>query len=110
MRNYPAYKDSEVAWIGEIPMHWTNTRIKSVVESVVNGVWGDDPQENENDIICVRVADFDMQKLGVGKEKLTTRNIPANQQGDRLLARDDLLIEKSGAVKFSQLVERLNST
>jgi type I restriction enzyme, S subunit len=96
MKPYPSYKESRVEWIGEFPTHWTNTRIKSVVESVVNGVWGDDPQENENDMICVRVADFDMQKLGVGKEKLTTRNIPENQQGERLLVRDNLLIEKSG--------------
>jgi type I restriction enzyme, S subunit len=96
MKPYPEYKYSGVEWIGELPIHWTNTRIKSVVDSVINGVWGDDPQEDENDIICVRVADFDMQNLGVGKEKLTTRNIPKNQQGERLLAKDDLLVEKSG--------------
>lgn len=96
MKAYQECKDSGVEWIGNIPTHWTTTRIKSVVESIINGVWGDDPQEDENDIICVRVADFDMQVLGVGKDKLTTRNIPENQQGERLLATDDLLIEKSG--------------
>ena len=96
MQAYPAYIDSDVEWIGDIPVHWSNTRIKSVVASVVNGVWGDDPQGDANDIICVRVADFDMQKLGIGTEKLTLRNIPEGQQAGRLLEHDDLLVEKSG--------------
>ena len=32
MKSYSSYKDSGVEWIGEIPSHWTNTRLKYVVE------------------------------------------------------------------------------
>ena len=28
MKRYPAYKDSGVEWIGEIPEHWGNSKIK----------------------------------------------------------------------------------
>ena len=49
MKAYPEYIDSGIKWIGDIPIHWSNTRIKSVVQSVVNGVWGDEPQEDANE-------------------------------------------------------------
>ena len=27
-RRYPAYRDSGVEWLGEVPAHWTNARLK----------------------------------------------------------------------------------
>jgi type I restriction enzyme S subunit len=101
MKAYPAYQETGVEWIGAIPCHWSTARMRVVVDSIVNGVWGDEPQGDKNDLVCVRVADFDMLTLGVSREKLTTRNIPQNQQGERLLFKDDLLIEKSGGGDIS---------
>jgi len=96
MKRYPKYKDIGVEWIGEIPEHWNLYRIKSVIETSMNGVWGDEPIGDENDMICVRVADFNMDTLGINKEKLTLRNILQNQQNSRILKKGNLLIEKSG--------------
>ena len=31
-RPYPAYKDSGVEWLGEIPTHWEVLRLKHLVE------------------------------------------------------------------------------
>ena len=31
---YPAYKDSEVEWLGEVPEHWEKRRLKSLLRSV----------------------------------------------------------------------------
>lgn len=35
MKYYSSYKDSEIEWIGEIPSHWTTTRLKYVVQIVM---------------------------------------------------------------------------
>lgn len=91
-------KPSGVDWLGDIPEHWETRKISSCLESIITGVWGDDPTDkNLNDhIICVRVADFDMLNLRISKKKLTIRAIPLNTCQSRLLQQDDILIEKSG--------------
>lgn len=93
---YERYKDSGVEWIGEIPEHWKIGRFKHSVEGCIGGVWGEEPGDDENDIVCVRVADFDRVKLTVNEENLTFRSIPLSQKKRRELNEGDLLIEKSG--------------
>ena len=34
---YPAYKDSGVAWLGDVPLHWDITRLKHCIEKLVGG-------------------------------------------------------------------------
>jgi type I restriction enzyme, S subunit len=36
MKRYPAYKDSGVQWLGEVPEHWSQKRLKYLVRQVVN--------------------------------------------------------------------------
>ena len=48
------------------------------------------------DLVCIRVADYNMITLGVATENLTYRNIPVQQQNGRILYQNNLLIEKSG--------------
>ena len=36
-------KDSGIEWIGEIPVDWNVVKVKKIVKSIDNGVWGDDP-------------------------------------------------------------------
>jgi type I restriction enzyme, S subunit len=93
---YPAYKDSGVEWLDQIPAHWDVRRLKIAIKTAINGIWGDVPQENNDDLICVRVADFNYDMLGVSTDNLTIRNIPASKQSYRILSNQDLLIEKSG--------------
>lgn len=95
IEKYPVYKDSGVEWLGEIPEHWKIRRIKSVIESECNGIWGNDPKE-ECDTFCIRVSDFDRNKLKVSIIKLTLREILSDVFFSRSIKRGDLLIEKSG--------------
>jgi type I restriction enzyme, S subunit len=74
---------------------WPRTRLKNLVESAQAGVWGSEPEGNENDILCVRVADFDRQRLGL-KSVDTVRSIPEGDRATRLLRPGDILLEKSG--------------
>ncbi len=93
---YPAYKDSGVEWLGEVPEHWAVERIKRSIASCRNGIWGEEAQGDEFDIPCVRVADFNRQKLHVVLSDPTIRNITAKEQSGRILQRGNLLLEKSG--------------
>lgn len=91
----PRLKASGVDWLGDVPAHWEVARLKWSSSGAVNGVWGDEP-DGENDIACVRVADFDRRNFGVNLDDPTLRAISRSQRAGRELRRGDLLLEKSG--------------
>ena len=92
---YPAYKSSGIEWLGEIPAHWRVTRLRFTVTKCDNGTWGDEP-DGENDVVCVRVADFDRISHKVKINSPTWRAIDPGTLQTRRIRRDDLLLEKSG--------------
>ncbi len=101
MKKYPKYKDSGVEWLGEIPSDWNRNRIKFCFNSINGGVWGEEPIGDANDIVCIRVADFDYKHGVIDTSNFTTRNISLSEQKNRLLKKGDLLIEKSGGGELS---------
>lgn len=92
---YPTYKTTGCDWFSDIPSHWKIDRAKWSVSSCQNGVWGAEP-DGDDDLVCIRVADFDRQSLRVSTEKLTMRSIAEKDRRNRLLKSGDLLLEKSG--------------
>lgn len=93
---YPAYKDSGVERLGQVPEHWDTQRIRTLIDSAQNGIWGDDPDGGADDIPCARVADFDRNSFTVKGELPTLRKVPEAQRLSRQVNPGDLLIEKSG--------------
>ena len=93
--HYPRYKPSGIEWLGNVPEHWEVDRIKWSTNGIINGIWGDEPN-GANDLICVRVADFDRERFLVDDDPPTLRSIEEAQRKSRLLQNGDLLIEKSG--------------
>ena len=93
-----ALKPSGVEWLGDVPAHWEISRLGACVKTNRAGVWGSDPADkNQPDqLICVRVADFDIEKLAVGTSKLTVRAVTQSERSGRLLCSGDILLEKSG--------------
>lgn len=91
-------KPSGVDWLGDIPEHWEARRVRTCIQDVKAGCWGDDPDsKNYGDhIVCVRVADFDMVNFSVSQSKLTVRAMPQSIREPRLLKCEDILLEKSG--------------
>jgi type I restriction enzyme S subunit len=71
-------------------------RLKFAFEPIIGGVWGDEPKGDSNDMVCVRVADFNDLAGTVSTDKLTQRNISPSEQRGRVLHCGDLLLEKSG--------------
>ena len=95
MHPYPAYRPSGVEWLGDVPEHWEVDRLKWSIAGKINGVWGDEP-DGENDMPCIRVADFDRRQFRVNFNEPTERAITLSQRSGRELRSGDLLLEKSG--------------
>jgi type I restriction enzyme S subunit len=93
---YPAYDPSGVEWLGDVPEHWVVKRLKRSVLSRKGGVWGEEPDDENMGVICVRVADFNRKSLRVRIENPTLRSISENELKGRILEKGDLLLEKSG--------------
>ena len=93
-----ALKPSGIEWLGEVPEHWDVSRLGACIKTNRTGVWRSDPSDrNQPDqLICVRVADFDMEQLAVGISKLTVRAVTQSERSGRLLCSGDILLEKSG--------------
>lgn len=97
MSRYESYKESGIDWIGDIPSHWFVKRLKQIVLNDIGGLWGDEPADDENDIIVLRVADFDRTNSRIiDNPNFTYRNIKPSQLEGRLLKQGDILLEKSG--------------
>lgn len=93
--HYSVNKNSGVGWLGEIPKQWKLLRLKWTINYCQNGLWGNEPDGN-NDVLCVRVADFDRIRNRVNYPIPTLRSIDKSEVRNHLLRRGDLLIEKSG--------------
>ena len=95
LKPYPQYKPSGIEWLGDVPEHWEIRKIRKSVKTCINGIWGNDA-DGKNDMICIRVADFDRNLGYVNIKNPTLRSIPLNNIKHNLLQQGDLLLEKSG--------------
>lgn len=93
---YPEYKPSGVEWLGKVPGHWEVKRLKWTIVGCFNGIWGDEADAGDDDILCVRVADFDREGFRVELTEPTIRSVTSRERRNRLLQQGDLLLEKSG--------------
>ena len=90
---YPAYKDSGVPWIGEVPVTWEVKPVKWLLDNNDGGVWGDDPT-GEDDTLVLRSTDQTVD----GNWKLTDpapRKLSAKEKASALLVEGDLVVTKS---------------
>ena len=86
---------------GETQPAWHRTRLKYLFRFERNGVWGNEPSGGAEDVLCVRVADFDRLSLRTGADAGTIRSVPASQYATRALKAGDVLLEKSGGGESS---------
>jgi len=91
----PKLRDSGVEWLGEVPAHWEIARLKWSTTGCIGGVWGDEP-DGVDDLLCVRVADFDRLAARVSLRNPTLRSVSISHREGRMLGVGDLLLEKSG--------------
>lgn len=88
-------KKSEEEWFSEVPEHWEIRKLKWTIDNLKNGVWGKD-KNGIDDLVCIRVADFNRINFCIDNSNLTLRAIEEKDRSGRLIKKGDLLIEKSG--------------
>lgn len=91
----PKLRDSGVEWLGQVPAHWEIARLKWSTTGCIGGVWGDEP-DGVDDLLCVRVADFDRHAARVSLQHPTLRSVSTSHREGRMLSVGDMLLEKSG--------------
>jgi type I restriction enzyme, S subunit len=79
-----------------VPPTWNQTRLKYLFESVQTGAWGANPEGGDDDVLCIRVADFDRKRFIVDGDATTVRLVSPGERTQRSLQSGDVLIEKSG--------------
>ena len=57
-KTYEKYVDSDIEWFNNVPEHWDLLKIKHMIDYYTNGAWGSEKQNDNNDIICIRIDDF----------------------------------------------------
>ena len=94
LKSYPAYKDSGLLWLGEVPEHWDLRRLRSVVQMLVSGV---DKHVKEDEIpirLCnyvdvykhERITDkLSFMQATASAEEITRFNL---QVGDVIITKD----------------------
>ena len=90
---YPAYKDSGVEWLGQVPEHWDVAPFKWHIERNDGGVWGDDP-DGDGDTVVLRSTEQTVD----GSWKLddpAVRKLTEAERRSALLVTGDLLVTKS---------------
>jgi type I restriction enzyme, S subunit len=91
---YPAYKDSGVEWLGEIPAHWEVRRLKYVMKDMVAGPFGSSLTKDLYTERGYRVygqeqvipADFSIGDYYISKELYLTMRRYAVNTGDVLVS------------------------
>ena len=78
------------------PKNWTRTPLKFLIESSKIGAWGNDAGQDQVDSVCLRVSDFDWQRLGLNFSQPTIRSFRADQIRRLALVHGDIVLEKSG--------------
>ena len=75
-RPYPAYRDSGVEWLGDIPEHWVVARMWQVSEAISGGTpERDEPRYWDGPIPWVSPKDMKRRLLGYTEERITERGL-----------------------------------
>lgn len=88
-----------IPWIEKYPISWGVLPIKRVILGRDGGAWGEESANNDNDRICMRVADFAFEQgrfKDVKSTTFTVRNYSNSQIEKLSLKKGDILVEKSG--------------
>ncbi len=88
-------KPSGIDWLGNIPVGWGVKPLKFLFSYQAGGIWGEEERFDKNDMICIRVADFDFLSFTTHSDEYTRRNLPEIKKSF-LLDERSVLLEKSG--------------
>ena len=91
---YPKYRPSGVEWLGDIPEHWAPIRLKFVTDTVTSGVWGDDPNTENEGVPVATTANITRQG-DLDVEGMSCRVLSSEEQRKGRCAPGDTIVVKS---------------
>lgn len=91
---YPAYRQSGVDWLGDLPAHWQSRRLKFDLSRNDSGVWGEDVDEGESGTLVLRSTEVNLDGTW-NLENPACRKLSADEFRKAVLLEGDLLITKS---------------
>ena len=87
----------ELVLVSDIPSNWSCQPIKRSIVDHFGGAWGEEQKNDNNDRVCIRIADFDYSNRTVKEDLIPTiRNYTPETIKRLILKKGDIIIEKSG--------------
>lgn len=101
---YPAYKDSGVEWLGEVPEHWTVTLLKRGYEVTLGKMLQPESKRDEDELLpYLRAANI--QPSGIDITDVKKMWFSASEKNSLSLVKGDLLVSEGGDVGRSAIWE-----
>ena len=92
-RPYPAYKDSGVEWLGEVPQGWQRCRLRNIVSMVTTGSRGWASYASDTGPLFIRVANLSRGSLRLRFDDLVRLDLPITSEAGRTrIEAGDLLL------------------
>ena len=88
MKAYPAYKDSGVAWLGEVPEHWEVKRVKYLAD--VNRATLTERTDPEFEFYYIDIGNVTLGKISENISRIKFENAPSRAR--RILRKGDTII------------------
>lgn len=80
----------------QFPDSWRPVSFRDLIEDPKSGTWGTDPRGTDEDVVCIRAADFDRERLKADANDAPLRWVPPVAVPDLRLRPGDIVLEKSG--------------
>ena len=94
-RPYPAYKDSGIEWLGEVPEHWEVKRTKTLLSRNNGGVWGMD--FDDEGVVVLRSTEQTVDGEWDIRDPAKRRLTPSEYAACRLIDGDLVVTKSSGS-------------
>jgi type I restriction enzyme S subunit len=99
---YPAYKDSGVEWLGEVPESWTVTLLKRGYEVVLGKMLQPEAKRDDDEFLpYLRAANIQVSGVDISDVKKMWFGV--DEKKSLLLRRGDLLVSEGGDVGRSAI-------
>lgn len=93
-----AMKDSGIEWIGEIPEDWSVQKAKYFISLCDGGIWGNDPDGSDNDMIVLRSTEQNIDGTwNIVSPALRCIRTEAGWESNLLKAGDLVITKSSGS-------------
>lgn len=94
---YSRYKPSGVEWLGDVPEHWELKKLKFVTKTITGGVWGEDPDAENQGVPVATTANIGRQgELDVNGMNRRVLSLEERQKG-KCAPGDTIVVKSSGS-------------